>query len=144
MHCILIVLELACMVIKWCHCYVKVTSSCHVTSQHIQEFLGAFLQTWKAVFNGEQEKESGGIKKISPKDHHLASLVIPNDDPWDKFFYPTLTLLIDSFNLACDLKQKLGKVKWLSIKCISLQNLFCTFLQWSELCVNGSFLPVTC
>ena len=26
--------------------------------------------------------------------HHLASLVMPIDDPRDKFFYPTLTLII--------------------------------------------------
>ena len=30
--------------------------------------------------------------------HHLASLMMPNDDPLDRFFYPILTLLIDSYN----------------------------------------------
>ena len=30
---------------------------------------------------------------------HLVSLVIPYSDPRDIFFYPTLTLLIDSYNL---------------------------------------------
>ena len=29
--------------------------------------------------------------------HHLASLVMPNGDPQDRFFYPTLTLMIDSY-----------------------------------------------
>ena len=38
----LVVLELTHMVVKCHHCYVIVTSSCHVTSQGIQEFLGAF------------------------------------------------------------------------------------------------------
>ena len=28
--------------------------------------------------------------------HHSASLVLPNGDPRDGFFYPTLTLMIDS------------------------------------------------
>ena len=31
--------------------------------------------------------------------HHSASLVMPNGDPRDGFFYPTLTLMIDSYNL---------------------------------------------
>ena len=29
--------------------------------------------------------------------HHSASLVMPNCDPLDRFFDPTLTLMIDSF-----------------------------------------------
>ena len=32
--------------------------------------------------------------------HHLASLVMPNGDPQDGFFYATLTLMIDSYNLT--------------------------------------------
>ena len=31
--------------------------------------------------------------------HHSASLVMPNGDPRDRFFYPTLTLMIDSYSL---------------------------------------------
>ena len=31
--------------------------------------------------------------------HHLASLMMSNCDPWDRFFYPTLTLMIDSYNI---------------------------------------------
>ena len=31
--------------------------------------------------------------------HHSASLVMPNGDPRDRFFYPTLTLMMDSYNL---------------------------------------------
>ena len=31
--------------------------------------------------------------------HHSASLMMPNGDPRDRFFYPTLTLMIDSYNL---------------------------------------------
>ena len=30
--------------------------------------------------------------------HHSASLVMPNGDPQDNFFNPTLTLMIDSYN----------------------------------------------
>ena len=29
--------------------------------------------------------------------HRSASLVMPNGDPWDSLFYPTLTLMIDSY-----------------------------------------------
>ena len=29
--------------------------------------------------------------------HHSASLVMPIGDPWDGFFYPTLTIMIDSY-----------------------------------------------
>ena len=32
--------------------------------------------------------------------HHSASLVMPIRDPRDRFFYPTLTLMIDSYILA--------------------------------------------
>ena len=32
-----------------------------------------------------------GIEKSVPIDH----LVIPNSDPWDRFFYPSLTLVMD-------------------------------------------------
>ena len=28
--------------------------------------------------------------------HQSASLVVPNSDPWDRIFYLTLTLMIDS------------------------------------------------
>ena len=30
--------------------------------------------------------------------HHLASLVMPNGDPWDRYFYPTFKLMIDSYS----------------------------------------------
>ena len=32
--------------------------------------------------------------------HHSASLVMPKGDPRDEFSYPTLTLMIDSYNLT--------------------------------------------
>ena len=38
--------------------YVKVTSSYHVAPRRIHEVLGAFFNTYIAVFNGEQGKES--------------------------------------------------------------------------------------
>ena len=42
----------------------------------------------------------GRIEKSVPQDHlcyHSASLVMPNGDPQDGFFYPTHTLMIDSY-----------------------------------------------
>ena len=43
---------------------------------------------------------SGWDRKICP----LASLVMPNNDPWDRFFYSTLILMIDSYGdvSVCD------------------------------------------
>ena len=32
--------------------------------------------------------------------HHLESLVMPNGNPRDRFFYPTITLIIDSYSLG--------------------------------------------
>ena len=32
--------------------------------------------------------------------HHSASLVMPNGDPRDGFFYPTLTLMMDSYSIG--------------------------------------------
>ena len=54
-------------------------------------------------FNGEQEKESSRKENLSlgiTVCHHLASLVMPNGDPCDGLFYPTLTLVIDSYSLC--------------------------------------------
>ena len=56
------------------------------------------------LLSDEQEKESiihvrWGRKKSVPRDHHFhhwASLVMPMDDPRDRYFYPILTLMIDS------------------------------------------------
>ena len=31
--------------------------------------------------------------------HHSASLVMPNSDPQDRFFYPTLTLMMNSYDI---------------------------------------------
>ena len=33
------------MVVKWCHCYVNVTSLCNVASKHIQELVGIYFKT---------------------------------------------------------------------------------------------------
>ena len=57
------------------------------------------------VFNGEQEKESIICVRVGSKNpslvitvcHHSASLLMPNGDPRDEFFYPTLTLIVDSY-----------------------------------------------
>ena len=52
------------MVLKLCQCYVKVTSSCHVASQRIQNVWRPFLKHENAVFNDEQEKESNIHLKV--------------------------------------------------------------------------------
>ena len=56
---------------------------------------------------GEQEKESiigVSVEKKNPSFGitvcpHSRSLMMPNGNPRDGFFYPTLTLMIDSYNL---------------------------------------------
>ena len=57
----------------------------------------------------EQEKESIIRVRVGQKNpslgiticHHSASLVMPNGDPRDGFFYPTLTLMIDFYVIVC-------------------------------------------
>ena len=80
-------------------------SSCHVTSKRFQELLEAFLKYKNVIFNGEQEKEFIIPVRMRYKNmylvitvcHHSASLVMPNGDPRDRFFYTTLTIMIDSY-----------------------------------------------
>ena len=58
--------------------------------------------------SGEQEKESIFRVRVGWKNlslgitvfHHSVSLGMPNGDPRDRFFYPTLTLMIDSYNFT--------------------------------------------
>ena len=45
------------------------------------------------------------MEKIVPRDHHchhLVGLVMPNSDPFDEFFYPTLTLMIVSYSMLTE------------------------------------------
>ena len=54
-------------------------------------------EIFNAVFNSEQEKECFNRVRMGSKNlslaitvcHHLASLMMPNRDPRDIFFYPT-------------------------------------------------------
>ena len=82
---------------KWRH---------HVILQRIQDFLEAFSYffffnikcgtLWIARKITHYSCEDG-IEKSVPCDHrlhHSASLVIPNGDPRDGFFYPTPTLMM--------------------------------------------------
>ena len=81
------------------------TSSYHVTSLRVQIRLGSLFKHEKREFNGEHEQESiceGWIENLSlgiTVCHHLASLVTLNGDPWDGFFYTTLTFMMDSYNI---------------------------------------------
>ena len=57
------------------------------------------------LISGEEERETNyscedGIENLSLTInvcHHSASLVMPIGDPRNGFFYPTLTLIMDSF-----------------------------------------------
>ena len=118
--CTLVVFELTHMVVKWCHCYVKVTSSCNNASWLIQGLLEAYFkingQWWarKRIFY----LFKGRIEKSIPRDHrchHSAILTMPNNDLWDGFFYPTFTLVMDSYVLFHQFKHLFwdSKVNWL-------------------------------
>ena len=59
------------------------------------------------ILSGEQENESIIRVRMGkntflaiPVCHHSASLVMPISDSWDGIFYPTLTLMMDSYILA--------------------------------------------
>ena len=88
---------------------------------HLRNFWEPFLKQ-NVIYNVKQEKESiiGGRanRKICPSGshfcHHSASLVMPKGDPWEGFFYPTLTLMMDSFNFYAGVKFRESKtfVKW--------------------------------
>ena len=83
----------------------QVTSSYEIASKRIQGLLEAYFKINKSKNSDEQEKEfiirvREGYNNLSlwiPVCHHSACLVMPNGDPWDRFFYPTLTLMIDSY-----------------------------------------------
>ena len=59
------------------------------------------------VSYGEKEKVSINRMRVRKKipsrgttnDHHSANLVMANGDHRDRFFHPTLTLMIDSYNI---------------------------------------------
>ena len=73
----------------------------------ISAYSGTSGSLFQCVFYSEQEKESicvrMGLKNLPltiSLCHHSASLVMPIGDPQDRFFYPTLTLMMDSFTLS--------------------------------------------
>ena len=73
--------------------------------------ISVFSDFWKLIIkqnvNGEQENESIIYMRVGYKNpsleitvcHHSASLVMPNCDPRNRFFYPTFTFMKDSDNL---------------------------------------------
>ena len=79
----------------------QVKSSCEIASKRIQGLLEAYFKNNKN--RGKQEKESIIRVRVGQKNPSLAiivcrhwqSLMIPNSDPPDGLFYPTLTLMID-------------------------------------------------
>ena len=62
------------------------------------------------IFKSEQvqkyDYENWKDKKV-PRAHHPASNMMPNGDPWDRFFYPNLTLMkssniLDAISVTCN------------------------------------------
>ena len=60
------------------------------------------------------EYSIGNLSLVITVCHHKASLVMPNGDPQDIFFYPTLTLMMDSYSLE-------AVSKFMDIPVISLE-----------------------
>ena len=71
------------------------------------ETSGNPFQYTSAVLNREQEAKSINLVRVEVEKnipritvcHHSPSLVMPNSDPRNEFFNPTLTLMMDSYNL---------------------------------------------
>ena len=80
---------------RWRHCYVKVTSLCYITS-HSFFILSIFRNTLTS-----KKKNPlfvwGWDRKICPSPSVSISPIMPKSDPRDTFFYPTRTLMIDSY-----------------------------------------------
>ena len=97
-------------------------SGCHVSSTYIgcigthaygRQVTSLYLRTSGAFFKHEMRylivskkkihySSEGRIENYVPRDHvchHSASLMMPNGDPRDAFFYPTLTLMVESYIL---------------------------------------------
>ena len=87
--------------LKLCH---------HDAYQRIQDFLEVFLKFFqhKIWYKLVSKKYNpvfvrGQDRKFFPHDHHLSSvgnLVMTIGDPWGVFFYPNLTLMMDSYNIV--------------------------------------------
>ena len=58
--------------------------------------------------------------------HHKASLVMPNSDPWDRFIYPTLTLMMDA-----DMTQgvlSIDLIVWNGVKKLQWSTSVCSYI----------------
>ena len=75
------------------------TSPCHmyVSSQRFQDFLEAFFMFFQYKMRYLCEVKIENLSLVITVCHHYASLVMPIGDPRDTFFYPTLTLMMDSY-----------------------------------------------
>ena len=91
------------VMLKWRH---------HVASERIRDLWKSFsyfsnIIKWGIKWLARKRIHhscEGGIEKSVPTIticHHLGSLSVPTGDPRDWFFYLTLTLTMDSYNLTC-------------------------------------------
>ena len=74
-----------------------------IESKRIQGLLEAYLKVKKNVLSKKMNPVSCEDRIENPSlgitiCHHSASLVMPDGDHGDGFIYPTLTLMIDSYN----------------------------------------------
>ena len=85
----------------------QVKTSFEIASKGIQGLLEADFKMNKTVVSKKIYSREGRIENPSlgiTVFYHLASLVIPNGDPRDRFSHPTLTLMIDSYIIQYEIK----------------------------------------
>ena len=90
------------------------TSPCIISA--FSGFSGSLFHVFyykNVVFSGEQVTESLILVSMGKKNtplvitvcHHSASLMMPIGDPRDGFFYPTLILMMNFYNVARSMTQ---------------------------------------
>ena len=100
--------------IHWLYWNARTLSSSDVVvmlkwRHHVKLYLSLFRDFWNLIFKYKQwwARKSihylceGRLEKSALEItvcHHWAILVMPNGDPQDRFFYPTLTLMIDFYS----------------------------------------------
>ena len=81
-------------------------------------YLSIFRHFWEPFLRARKRThnpcEDGIEKSVLPDHcfHHSAILKIPNGDPRNGFFYPILTLMVDSYILSVNEKLPVSKFRY--------------------------------
>ena len=87
-------------------CRVRPVHWLYWNLRNFMSYLSILRNFWESCLNMKmrylmvsKKKESISRVKVGWKICPLASLVMPNSDPWDKIFYPTLTPMMDFYSI---------------------------------------------